>query len=150
MTSRLTIVQHNVRSFATKKTTLSNIYNQINPDVILLNEIGKQETNLKIFNYNVHYSNKTNEPFRGAAIAIKKNIQSKLIDNFHSDLIAASIPTRHGNITIATTYIPPRDNYLNFIDFNKLNRIQEPAILIADLNAKHRSCLLYTSDAADE
>lgn len=48
-----------------------------------------------------------------------------------------TIDTRQGPITIATSYIPPRTNYINFIDFNKLFNKPHPTYLFADLNAKH-------------
>ena len=136
--NRLTIMQHNVRSWNSSKFALSNIYNNLNPDIILINEHSiTTNKNLKIFNYKVFQSNKQNERNRGTAIAIKNNIHPILHDYFHSDLLAITIDTTHGPLTIATHYNPPRDNYLNYIDFHSLFKIPGQIIFIGDLNAKH-------------
>ena len=134
----LTIIQHNVRSWNNNKIALSNIYNQYNPDIILINSHSLlQHEHLKIFNYNVFQCNKENEPHAGTAIAIKKNISFKLHDTFITDILAITINTQQGPITIATSYIPPRRNYLNIIDYHSLFTINNPVYLISDLNAYH-------------
>lgn len=74
----------------------------------------------------------------GVGIAIKKHIPIKLIDDFYTDMLAIRVQTEQGEIIIATTYIPPRTQYLNFIDFNRLFKRPEPTYLFGDLNAKHR------------
>ena len=137
--SHLTIIQHNVRNWRNNKHVFANIYNNFNPEIILLNETsltGNQS--LKIFNYNVFKSNKPNERNRGTAIAIRRDLQPRLDDDYHTDLIAITIETTQGPITIATNYIPPRDGFINYIDFHRLFRQIHPIIFIGDLNAKHR------------
>jgi hypothetical protein len=132
------ILQHNVSTWNNKKITLSNIYNQHDPDIILLNEtsvINGQA--LKIFNYNTYTVNRANERYAGAAIAIKKDIKYRLFDNFHSDMLAVTIDTLQGPITIATMYTPPRTQFINLIDLNTLFRRNHPTYLIGDLNASH-------------
>ena len=130
----LTIIQHNVRNWTNNRFAYSNIYNNINPDIILINEHSiKTGNSLKIFNYNTIVNNKKNEHHSGSAIAIRKNIIYRLHDDFHTDLLAITIETIQGPITIATTYNPPRDDYLNYIDFHKLLHDNRPTIILADL-----------------
>jgi len=136
--TRLKIVQHNVLNWQTNRHALINIYNQIDPDIILINaHCNTDGQTLKIFNYLTFQRNTTNTNHSGSAIAIKKNIPFRLHDDFHSDLLAITIETRQGPITIATTYIPPRVGYINFIDFNDLLNRPHPVYLIGDLNARH-------------
>ena len=56
-----------------------------------------------------------------------------------TDLMAVTIDTRQGPITIATDYIPPSIQTLNTVDYNRLFMRQNPVYLLADLNAKHTS-----------
>lgn len=136
----LKIVQHNVANWQSNKIPLSNIYNELNPDIVLINEHScTNQQRIKIFNYTIFQSNKNNEHYSGTAIAIRQGLTTKLFDNFHTDLLAVEIETATGPIVIATTYIPPRTNYINNIDFHTLFHRPEPVYLIADLNAKHRT-----------
>ena len=135
----LTILQRNVQTWNTKRHTLANIYNSIDPDKLLLNETSVKNTDhLKILNYNVFKANKRNEQFAGAAIAIKKNITAQIEDDYYQDFISATIQTEHG-CTVATGYIPPRQAYINSIDLNKSFNRRHPAYLVGDLNAYHRT-----------
>ena len=135
---KLTIIQHNVRHWNDKRHALTNIYNNIDADIILLNDHSlTNDKRLKIFNYNTYQTNVTNRLHRGAAIAVKKHIAHRLIDDFDSDMLGITIQTRHGPMTIGTTHIPPNAPYLNFIDFNRLFKRQEPAYLLGDINARH-------------
>lgn len=128
-----------MNSWTPHKTALCNIYNSIDPDIILINDTSnKNSAPFKIFNYNTFQTNKSNSVHSGIGIAVKKNITTRLIDDFITDILAVRIETQQGHIVIATTYIPPRTQYLNYIDFNKLFRRPEPTYLLADLNAKHR------------
>jgi len=138
--TRLTIVQHNVRNWHTDKTGLTNIYNQLDPDIILINEHSNTDgQTLKIFNYKTFQRNRDNENHAGSAIAIKNSIPFRLHDDFDSDMLAVTIETRQGPITIATDYIPPRRDYINFIDYNDLLNRPHPVYLLGDLNARHRT-----------
>ena len=133
-----TIVQHNVRAWNAYKIPLCNIYNSLKPDVILMNETNTTTTPIKIFNYKVFSLNSLGRPHAGIAIAVHQNNTVKLHDDFFSDLLAITINTQHGPLTIATSYIPPRDGYLPFPDYYKLFRRDNPTIYIGDLNAQHR------------
>ena len=84
----------------------------------------------KLFNYNTYATNKDNRQHGGTAIAVKKTIQTKLHDDFETDLIAVTIETRQGPITIATDYIPPNPAYLNYLDYYKLLKRPHPVYLL--------------------
>ena len=107
---KLNIVQHNVNSWKTNKINLINIYNRETPDVILINGHGINETeNLKIYNFIVYHSNKRNERYNGSSIAVKQNINHRINDKFHSDLLSVQIITNLGIVEIAKNYstFPP-------------------------------------------
>ena len=142
----LTILQHNVQTWNTKRHTLTNIYNSIDPDILLLNENSVKNTDqLKKFNYNLFTTNKRNEQLAGAAIATKKNITAQIDDDYYQDFILATVQTENGPITVATGYIPPRQSYINSIDLNKIFNRRHPAYLVGDLNAYHRT-FSYTNN----
>lgn len=136
----LKIIQHNVQHWATRKHSLTNIYMDLDPDIMLLNSTGiKNREIIKIFNYNTYLKNKYDEINSGVAIAIKKNIKHRIIEDFQEDFLAVEVQTRRGPIVIATTYLPPRRNFLPNQDFMKLMRKQIPTYLAGDLNAYHRT-----------
>ena len=139
ITTALKIIQHNVRGWKTNKTALTNIYNRLSPHIILINEHGliTNSDTFKIVNYNTHFCNKHNSTHKGAAIAIKKTIPYKLLDDFETDILAIEINTPQGAIVIATAYLPPNADYLHFIDYNKLFNRPEPVYFLGDLNARH-------------
>lgn len=132
------ILQHNVKHWNSKKFELNNIYKCIDPDIILINEHGQKENeHMKIFNYDVYKSNKSNELNDGVAIAIRKSIKHKLIDNFNEETLAIKIYTTIGEIIIGTTYLPPRRSYLPANDLLKLINHNRPTYIIGDFNARH-------------
>ena len=92
---------------------------------------------MKIHGYTVHRRNTTNTNSDGTAIAVKHNIQHKLIDDFISDTLAVEIETHTGKVVIATLYQPPARNYLPIPDLLHLFRRNCPVYMIADLNANH-------------
>ena len=81
------IIQHNVLCWTNERSIeLSNYYRQENPDIILLNSTSVINNNkIKIYNYNVIQKNILNERSAGVAIAIKKTIKYKAIDDFNDD-----------------------------------------------------------------
>lgn len=118
---QLTIIQHSVRDWSANKHAYYYTYQSIDPDIILINEHGVKNGNqIKIFNYNIYQSNKSNEKNDGVAIAVKKTMKHRLIDDFMQEFIATKIETTVGEIIIAVTYLPPRRPYLPIIDFQKL------------------------------
>ena len=73
MKHTIKIVQHNVQFWPTKKQSLYHIYNQIDPDIILINSHSLIDNErLSIYNYNTIQYNKHNEHHAGTAIGIKK------------------------------------------------------------------------------
>lgn len=132
------IIQHNVLHWNNRRISLSNTYRIIDPEIILINSHGIQEnTPMKIPGYRVHTKNTLNNASDGTAIAIKKNIQYKLLDDFLSDLLAVEISTTTGKIIISTLYQPPSRTYIPIPDFTKLFRRTCPVYMLADLNANH-------------
>ena len=143
--NNLLIIQHNVHTWTDERAIeLSNYYNLHNPDIILLNSVSlRQGKAVKIFNYNVYERNYLNEFQAGIAIAIKKNIQHKVLDNFQDDILGIRIETNKGPIEIYTIYSPPRRNYLPIGEINSIAQKNIPTYLIGDVNAQHQM-LTYT------
>ena len=142
---KLTIVQHNVQCWRSNKNALVNIYQGIDPDIILLNGTSVlQNENLKIFNYNVFTKNSTNQRLLGVAIAIRKTITARTDDGFYQDFLITTIQSQQGPISIATGYVPPSQDYINSIDLHEIFNRDHPVYFFGDLNANHRS-LGYSS-----
>ena len=110
--NRITIVQHNVLKWTKNRSSqLCNAYQQINPDVILINShCLKSDESLKIFPYTVYKRNRR-EDIRGdgVAIAIRNGIQFKIFDDFHEEFLAVEVDTSFGPVRFATGYLPPRN-----------------------------------------
>ena len=137
--SKIKVIQHNVRAWTTNKLALTNAYAKEDPDIILINSHGVLDgESLKIQNYNVHRTNTDNSRNNGAAIAIRRNLPYKLLDDFETDMIGATITTRQGPIHIVTAYIPPRREYMYYGDYYSILTKPEPVYILADLNAKHQ------------
>lgn len=135
----LNIVQHNVLNWQTQKVNLLNTYQTIDPDIILINSHGLNiNSELKIFNYNVHKRNNSGERNDGVAIAIKKNIKYKLLDDFTQEILAIKTETTLGEIVIGTAYLPPRRNICPYDDIMKLLNYNNPVYILGDFNARHR------------
>lgn len=135
----LTILQHNVNGWNAHKTALKTIYKNIDPHIILINHTGLLNgQNPKIDNYNTFSSNKTNDRFDGTAICIRKDIGDyRLHDDFDCDLLAITVRTRQGQVTIGTEYSPPKRTYLNQTDYIDFFNRDAPTYFIGDLNARH-------------
>lgn len=115
------ILQHNVLHWNTRKFSLTQTYKQINPHIILINSHGlKTEEQLKIHGYTTYKINSSEELSDGSAILIKSNIQHKIDDNYITDLLEITVETEIGEISIATTYLPPRRPYLPYPDIHRL------------------------------
>ncbi|KAF2356325.1 hypothetical protein FHG87_012918 [Trinorchestia longiramus] len=58
---------------------------------------------------------------------------------YHRTKAPGTLHTEHTvtSITIATTYIPPRTNYIHYIDMHTLLRRINSTYLLADMNAHH-------------
>ena len=131
-------LQLNVRGWRSNASAYVHIFNNVNPEVILLNEHSVLDgERFNIFNYNVYSVNRANERFAGAAVAVRKDLQPSLLDDFYSDVVAVRIRTLTGPVIIATGYVPNRIQYINYIDFNNLFLRDDPVYFIGDLNANH-------------
>ena len=109
------------------------------PDIILLNSTCQTDQNrIKIFGLNVHQRNKWNENHAGVAIAIKRNISYKLLDDFQDDILSIQLETSRGSVIISTCYLPPRRQAFPLQDVTSLFRKNIPVYMAADLNARHR------------
>ena len=110
----LKIIQHNVLCWTNDRSIeLSNYYCQENPDIILLNSTSViDNSKIKIYNYNVIQKNILNERSAGVAIAIKKTIKYKTIDDCNDDILGIELLTSKGPIIILTNYSPPMRNFI--------------------------------------
>ena len=132
------IVFQNVLAWTqVRRNELTNLYMTEDPDIIMLNSTGRKETErIKIFNYNTYQRNLQNENSAGIAIAIKKGLKHKIIDEYNFDLLTVEIETSRGKLHISTMYIPPRRDYLPIHDVLRILRKPHPSYIIADLNAR--------------
>ena len=95
--SGLTVTYANIQTWTDDKAeTLRAHLTQNSPDVILLTDIGRTVKNkpIKIFNYLVFATNKTNELSGGAAVAIRKGLKFKVLNTFDYDSIAVQVQTQ--------------------------------------------------------
>lgn len=69
--------------------------------------------NTKIPGYITNQINSSNEMHDGSAILIKKNITQN-DDNYITDVLETILNTETGEMSIGTTYLPPRRPYLPF------------------------------------
>ena len=135
--SRLTVVQHNVQHWATRKNELYNTYRHLDPDVILINSHGVKEADtLKMYTYTVYKKNYSNQLADGVAIAVKNGLNHKLVEGFEN-LLAVEIETNLGPVVLATIYLPPRRPALPMPEILRFSRLRKPAYLMGDLNARH-------------
>ena len=138
MIDNLKIIQHNVLTWTPKRSNeLCNLYRLYDPDIILLNSMGMGKK-VKIQQYNVYARNTREEEQAGIAIAIKKGIKHKLLDEANGDLLGLELETSRGKILIFTAYAPPRHGAMELQALLNYIRRPIPAYLFADLNARHR------------
>ena len=113
------------------------------PDIILLNSTSlvctennrNSLSNIKLNNYKT-YLTKQDIQF-GSAILVKKNLRHSIIPNLSPSSIAVKVSTATGPIVFFTSYIPPRINGINSLDFQKLISINVPLLIAGDFNANH-------------
>ena len=133
----LKIIQHNVLCWTKDRSIeLCNYYHQENPDIILLNSTSVINNNkIKIYNYNVIQRDILNERSAGVAIAIKKTIKYKAIDDFNDDILGIELLTSKGPIIILTNYSPPRRNYIPIGEIENILQKNTPVYFAGDINA---------------
>ena len=139
--TELKIILHNVLWWTwERRNELSNYYQKENPKVILLNATSLIDGNkVKIFNYNIYEKNYQNERHAGIAIAIRKDIDHQILDDFQDDIMAVKIEPTKGQLIIATYYSPPRRNYMPIGEIKRLLQKNVPVYLIGDLNTHHQA-----------
>ena len=135
----LKIVQHNVLPWTDERSKeLTAFYNKINPDIILSNSVSvRDHKQVKIYNYNVYSKNHLNEIQAGVAIAVRKKLQYKILDDFVDDILGIQVLTTRGPVEIYTLYSPPRRNYLPLGEIKRIFKKTIPTYFIGDLNAQH-------------
>ena len=131
------VLQHNVQHWSRARSIeLGNFYRKENPGVILLNSTGMTDRDrITIYNYNVTSRNLLNEAHAGVAIAVRKDLQYRIVDDFNDDILGAQLETTRGPVMILTNYSPPRRNYIPTAEIeNKLQK-NMPVYFVGDLNA---------------
>ena len=133
------IIYQNVLTWTpVRANELVNLYQKEDPHVIIINSTGKKENDkIKIYNYNVHQRNVQNERAAGVAIAIRKNLKYKIIDDYQNDFLTLELETTRGKLRLSTIYVPPRRDHLPIQEFLNIIRSPYPTYILADLNAKH-------------
>ena len=131
------IIQHNVQHWSQERAIESgNYYRKENPDVILLNSTGMTDRdNIKITNYNVTRRNLLNEAHAGVAVAVRKNLRYRLMDDFADDILGVQIEMTRGQVMILTNYSPPRRNYIPSAELENKLQSNIPVYFVGDLNA---------------
>jgi hypothetical protein len=109
----------------------------MDPDILLLNDVGPIKDTTHIAGYSTYFSNTNNENHRGAAIAVRRGIRHELVTGFLGDMVAVKVLLNGEEITFGTVYLPPRDDAVPTQDLLRLFNRQSPVYLIADLNAHH-------------
>ena len=138
--SGLTVTYANIQTWTEEKAdTLKAHLTQNSPDVILLADIGRTDKNkpIKIFQYLVFATNKNNENSAGAAVAIRKGLDFKVLNHFNYDTIAVLVQTQSGPIILMTNYTPPRNVNLPNSDLDYAIQNNWPVLIAADMNARH-------------
>ena len=140
------IVQHNVMCWTPERAMeLSNYYRLENPDIILLNSTSVNDNNkIKIYNYNIIQRNVLSERSAGIAIAVRKNIKYRLLDDFQDDILGIELNTTKGPIIILTNYSPPSRNYVPIAEIENILQKQLPVYFAGDINA-NIPALAYTT-----
>ena len=131
------IVQHNVMHWTTERAVeLCNYYHHENPDLILLNSTSIiNNDKIKIYNYNIIQKNTLNERIAGIAIAIKKNINYRILDDFLDDILGVELTTTKGPIIILTNYSPPRRNFMPIGKIENILQTNIPVYFAGGINA---------------
>ena len=136
------IIHHNVRNWINPIhiNDMSNYYISQDPHIITLNShsITKTDKFVKLFGYSGFTQNK--QQAAGVAILIKHNIPHIFHTNTtNKNIMAATITTKQGKLTIVTFYRPlrqdtlPQTDILHFLNFNN------PTIILTDANVKHQN-----------
>ena len=103
----LSILQHNVLNWKTHRIDLINVYNEINPEVILINSHGnKTGEKIKIFNYVTYQCNKLVEIMVVLCIGVRVGIKhmSSIPKRVTSTFFHIFHPYQYISQTVAANY----------------------------------------------
>ena len=133
------IIQHTVLAWTyERKNELSNYYNREKPKIILLNATEKRgNDSIIFFNYNIYERNHLDEQHAGVAVAVRKDVQYRILDNFYEDVFGVYIYTTKGQVIIITHYSLLRWNYLPLGKIRRYLQENIPVYLTWNLNARH-------------
>ena len=136
------IIHHNVRHWVNPIhiNENSNYYISQDPHIITINShsITKADKFVKLYGYSGYTKHK--QLSAGVAILIKYNIPHTFhTDTTNDNIMAATINTIHGKITIVTFYRPPRQDTLPLTDIIRFLNFNNPTIILADANIKHQN-----------
>lgn len=134
--NKIKVLQWNIRHWGNNHYQFKVALSDLNPDIILLNEISLNNNDhiyLKgydtIFNCNGHHT--------GVSISIKKHLIVEYLSHLSPDILSIKIKTSLGDLIISTIYNPPRFPSLPTVDISKIFSYNCPVVLIGDLNASH-------------
>ena len=136
----LSVLQHNVLHWTKKRRYgLANAYLGASPDVLLINAHGNtDEDRIKIFGYTIYQQNRSGNRHDGVAIGVRSTLPHVIRRDFISETMAVTLNTVYGEITLATSYLPPARPYLPVHNLDHLAAIPHPTYIMGDLNARHR------------
>ena len=143
------IIHHNVRNWVNPShiNELCNYYITQDPHIITINShsIIKADKFVKLFGYSGYTKHK--QRAAGVAMLIKHNIPHTFhTDTINDNIMAATINSTHGKITIVTFYRPPRQDTLPLTDIIHFLNYNNPTIILTDANIKHQNFGHNTSD----
>ena len=126
----------NIRNWSLNNYLLKCSLFNVNPDVILLNEISINNNVIpKIRGYSC--CSKCEERFSGVAIFVKRTYTHTYVEFDHNNILALKLFTNLGQLYIVTSYTPPRHNTLPTIQLNNILNKNLPTVILSDFNAKH-------------
>ena len=74
----------------------------------------------------------------GIAIAVRSNLQYKVINDFNDDILGIQIKTVKGPVEFYTIYSPPRRTYLPLGEIGRILQKDIPTYSIGDMKAQHQ------------
>lgn len=104
---------------------------------MLYERICKDESEIKIWNYDTFQTNKLKEYHNGVAVAVRNNAKYSIEENNCSGTLSIDVKTNLEDVTIVTSYVPPRTGYIHYLDVYSLLNTIKPTYLIGDLNARY-------------
>ena len=142
----LKIIQHNVRNFTTNKKQLYDFWETQKPDVILLNSVclGNEDKPNRLNyishnNYKTYYTDKGKH--NGSAILVKKSIRHILVKTGNNQLLAITLYTHTGPVTLSTFYrVFDKKKPNHKIPHQQISHLfskNHPVFLLGNLNMKH-------------